>query len=118
MFLRPVCLVLLVACLAVADDSDDHRDSRGEIVQCIPHECNKPCNPPPYYCPSGVVKNCGCCDVCWIHLKNGERCHKKVPENTMCGPHLVCGSKGVCVPLARENVEDDEDSSDSLNSSE
>ncbi|XP_047100121.1 uncharacterized protein LOC124717332 [Schistocerca piceifrons] len=118
MFLRHVCLVLSVACLALADDKFGHHHPHGGIVQCLPNMCDEPCPTLPSYCPSGVIKNCGCCDVCWIYLKEGEICRKFIPENTMCSPGLECGSQGVCVPMAEQNVEDAEDSSDCTDSSE
>ncbi|XP_049795294.1 uncharacterized protein LOC126210177 isoform X2 [Schistocerca nitens] len=61
---------LVTATHAGAGDNQTASTSEWEVpwVACATLECDKPCPTLPPSCPSGIIKKCGCCDVCWKYL--------------------------------------------------
>ncbi|XP_049795920.1 uncharacterized protein LOC126210642 [Schistocerca nitens] len=97
-------LSVLMLCLLQIFARSLHADDVS-IVQCVPTNCSRPCPTLPPVCRSKLIRNCGCCDVCWIFLGEGDVCDTPVPENVVCGPNLRCNYEGRCevIPL-EENV--------------
>ncbi|XP_049795295.1 uncharacterized protein LOC126210177 isoform X3 [Schistocerca nitens] len=101
---------LVTATHAGAGDNQTASTSEWEVpwVACATLECDKPCPTLPPSCPSGIIKKCGCCDVCWKYLNEGQLCRKFLQGNTLCGPGLVCSSSGLCEHLPNVSSSEEE----------